>query len=114
MSSVQALDVLSDVLPIMTSIITKLTAGDFSNRWTIQQVLINSSSLEVSAAPQPQESLSSHATGFDAASARLGLLCSTIAANLNVAYVVQTSSAPDQVQAAAWQVQASTVMLELI
>ena len=99
----QALDVLLDVLPIMTSIVSKLAAGDFSQRWTIQQVLANCQPPEGSAQPQ-QDSRSSQSNGFEAASARLGLLCCTIAANLNVAYVVKSGYAPDQVQVAAWQV----------
>lgn len=97
----------------MKSIISKLAAGHFSQRWTIQQVLASSKSPEESATPQ-QDSCSSQSSGFEAASARLGLLCCTIVANLNVAYVVKTSSAPDQVQAAAWQVRWHPVLLLLM
>ena len=100
MSGMQALDVLSDLLPILKSILHKIAAGDFSYRWTIQQVLANVKD------GRPSGS----ASGLEAASSRLGLLCCTMAANLDVAHAIQSSSAPDQIQEAAWQVPSSLLL----
>ena len=95
---------LTEFVSVFSRVLEQLAANSFAQCWTFWQVLAPGDSSSSSSEDGVQGKDQDQAAVVEAASARLGLLACTIAVNLNVAGVLHTGAASDQVQAASWQV----------